>query len=472
MFVYNDATFDSRVLREAGTLAAAGHDVTLMATLRSAEGGPLQRERRDGFEIVRLAAPRAWPSWWRRLANPGFYRDRAGQLWHRSTRFKSLNVRGALEGLRGMIANGFLLALQRLWNATGDRPARRAPPAGAGPATAPAWPPETAAWLANWRWSILGWAKAAAAAAPLADVYHGHDLTGLPAALGAARRNDGRVVYDSHDIYVEAGRAATRPAWVRRLLRWLEWRWTRRVVALVSVNDAYGAVLARRLKPPRTVIVHNCPPRWGPPAEPVDHLRGAAGIDADRPVVLFHGGFGPHRGLSELAEAMLQPGLEAAHLVYLGYGSRRGEVDALIAEARFGGRLHVLDAVAPDVLLDWITTADVDVIPFQHSTLNHYLCTPNKLFESIAAGVPVVLSDFPVMGGIVLHDPDGPLGAVCDPSDPVSIGAAIRSVLALDPSARADLRRRCLVAAHERWNWETESPRLIRLYGALESSMA
>jgi glycosyltransferase involved in cell wall biosynthesis len=466
MFVYNDATFDSRVLREAGTLAAAGHQVTLIATQGSADAGPPEREQRDGFEIVRVAVPRVWPPWWRRLANPAFYRDRAAQLWHRSTRFKSPSVRGALGGLRGMIANGSLLALRRLWFATGGQ--RMPHELAVGTGVAPAWPPETASWLASWRWSILGWARAAAAVAPLADVYHGHDLTGLPAARLAARRNGGRIVYDSHDIYVEAGRAATRPAWVKRLLRWLEWRWTRRSVALVSVNDAYGAVLARRLKPPRTVIVHNCPPRWEPPTTAVDHLRRAAGITLDSPVVLFHGGFGPQRGLTELAAAMFQPGLEAAHLVYLGYGSRRAEVDALVAEPRFGGRLHVLDAVAPDVLLDWITTADVDAIPFQHSTLNHFLCTPNKLFESIAAGVPVVLSDFPVMGGIVMRDPEGPLGAVCQPSDPVSIGAAIHSVLALDSAARADLRRRCLIAAHERWNWETESARLLDLYRALE----
>lgn len=469
MFVYNDAIFDSRVLREAGTLALAGHEVTLMATLRSGGDGPPEHERRDGFEIVRLAVPRAWPWWWGRLANARFHRDRAGQLWHRSTRFRSFNPRGAVAGLRGMIASGCLVVLQRLWFATGDRRPRGTPgtTSDGEPPNEPPWPPETASWLASWRWSILGWAEAAAVAAPLADVYHGHDLTGLPAALGAARRNGGKVVYDSHDIYVEAGRAATRPAWARRWLRWIESRWTRRIAALVSVNDAYADVLARRLRPPQTVIVHNCPPRWEPPAEPVDHLRQAAGIDPRDPVVLFHGGFGPHRGLAELAAAMLQPGLESAHLVYLGYGSRRGEIDALVADPRFGGRLHVLDAVAPAVLLDWITTADVDAIPFQHSTLNHYLCTPNKLFESLAAGVPVVLSDFPVMSGIVLRDPAGPVGAACRPDDPVSIGAAISSILALDPAARADLRRRCLTAAHERWNWETESPKLVELYAHL-----
>jgi glycosyltransferase involved in cell wall biosynthesis len=431
---------------------------------RPTDDTPVQREPREGFEIIRVAMPHDWWVTWRRLVNPTPHRERAGKLWHKSTRFRSFDLRGALVGARGMLWNSFLLALRSLWLSVIRRRARRADSA---PVTDRAWPPEITFWLASWRWSILGWARAAAAAAPLADVYHGHDLTGLPAARAAARRNHGRVVYDSHDIYLEAGRMATRPRWARQLMRWLEWRWSRGIAALVTVNDGYAEVLGRRLHPPRTVIVHNCPPRWVPPPQPRDWLREAAGIEPGTPVVLFHGGFGPHRGLRELALAMLEPGLEAAHLVYLGYGSSRGEVDDLAAEPRFGGRLHVLDAVPPDVLLDWITTADVDVVPFQRSTLNHYLCTPNKLFESLAAGVPLVVSDFPAMSGIPMNDPDGPLGAVCQPDDPVSIAAAIRSLISLDPLARADLRRRCLAAAHARWNWETESARLLELYRGL-----
>jgi glycosyltransferase involved in cell wall biosynthesis len=106
-------------------------------------------------------------------------------------------------------------------------------------------------------------------------------------------------------------------------------------------------------------------------------------------------------------------------------------------------------------------------MPNQPATANERLSTPNKLFESLAAGIPVVTSDFPERRRIVLDDPAGPLGAVCDPTDPASIGAAIRSIVSLDTAATAELRRRCLTAAHERWNWETESRRLVDLYADL-----
>ena len=94
------------------------------------------------------------------------------------------------------------------------------------------------------------------------------------------------------------------------------------------------------------------------------------------------------------------------------------------------------------------------------------------MFEALAAGVPVVASDFPGIRDIIIGDPDGPLGAVCDPADPASIAAALRSILELDGDARADLRRRCLRAAHERWNWEIESAKLVGLYASLEAGAA
>ena len=52
----------------------------------------------------------------------------------------------------------------------------------------------------------------------------------------------------------------------------------------------------------------------------------------------------------------------------------------------------------PTELLDWVAAADVVAMPIQPSTLNHRLTTPNKLFEALAAGVPVVASDLPGHG--------------------------------------------------------------------------
>ena len=325
-------------------------------------------------------------------------------------------------------------------------------------------------WLVRWRTSTEEWNRAAAAVAPDADVFHAHDLNALHAAVLARARTGGSLVYDSHEIFLELGSHATRPGWARAIFRRREATWVGEADALVTVNDALARELGARYGPRRVVVVHNCPPRPTIVADGPGPLRAALGVGADARVALYHGGFSRHRGLEELAAAAALPVLGETHVVFLGYGSQAAELRALAAASPVAERVHVLPAVSPDVLEDWVRDADVAVMPIQDSTLNHRLSTPNKLFEALAAGVPIVASDLPELRRIVMEDPAGPLGVLCDPTDPASIAAAIADLLGRPPDERAALRERCLAAARDRWNWETESARLVDLYADLAAS--
>ena len=318
-------------------------------------------------------------------------------------------------------------------------------------------------WLLGYARTLRTWGRWAVGAAGDVDVWHAHDLTALM-AVGPLVRSPCRLVYDSHEIFLETGTGVRLPQLLRQVLAAYEGRLARRAYALVTVNEGYAGVLRTRLRPRRTIIVRNCPPRWIPSVKPASRLREVTGVPVSQPLVLYHGLFSHTRGIEELAEALLVPGLESAHVALLGFGSTRPGLEQMARDPRFQARLHVLDAVPPGELLEWVAGSDVDVIPLQRSTLNHWLCTPNKLWESLSVGVPVVVSDFPVMRQIVLDDPAGPLGGVCDPAKPESIAGAIRTIIELPADERVALRARCLQAAHERWNWETESSRLVDLY--------
>lgn len=454
MYVLNDMTRDSRVIREASTLAGAGHQVTVMATTRSRDEPSGTREVRDGFEIIHVALPAGRPlivTWIRRP-------------W-RLLRWAALRWLGALRGgpaewpiaiavMLGSVVSVPWVVVRGAWYAASTKVLARTP---------------RRTWLDYlvwWRHTILGWGRAAVELAPVADVHHGHDMDGLAIAAAGARRDSARLVYDSHEIFSAWGVHAAQP-WIIRAVttRW-ERRMARQAAAVVTVNEACAAELSRRLRTRRTVVVHNCPPRWTMPAERPDLLRRAAAIPASAPVVLCHGGFQPGRGLEETAAALLEPGLEDAHLVFLGY--RLPVVEPLAADPRFEGRIHLIDAVSPDALIPWVASADVDVMAIAGTMLTYRLSTPNKLFESLAAGVPVVASDFTPMRQIVCDASLGPLGRMCDPADPASIAAAIRSILEASPGERIALRERCLAASRTRWNWETESRRLVDLYADLE----
>jgi glycosyltransferase involved in cell wall biosynthesis len=419
MFVRNDMTVDARILKEAASLRDDGHAVTIMAITRPDAPRAVEREQRDGFEIVRVPMPR-WRRWWRWLRLPS-------RLWSMATT-RTIRVR---EGER-------MDALD---------------------------------WLAMWRFGTLGWARAAARLAGSADVYHGHDLTGLPAAVFARRMHNpaARLVYDSHELYLESSATVGQPRWAVNWLARREREWAAEADAVVTVSAGAADYLRLRLHLSDVTVVHNCPPRPTGPAARTNLIRDAVGLPDGTRVVLYHGGLRAGRGVEELAIAMLEPGLTDAHLVFLGFGPLAADVEALAADPRFGGRLHLLPAVAPADVVPWVSSADVAGMAIQATNRSYELSTPNKLFEALAAGVPVAGSDFPGFRAIVAENPDGPLGELFDPTSPASIGAAIRRILDL-PTAEYDaMAERARRAAVERWNWEAESAYLVKLYRDLEA---
>ena len=121
--------------------------------------------------------------------------------------------------------------------------------------------------------------------------------------------------------------------------------------------------------------------------------------------------------------------------------------------------------MTPDELLPWTASADVMVMPIQPTSTNHEFTTPQKLWEAIAAGVPVVASDLPGMAEIVSS---AGVGALCDPTRPESIADAIRSLVHRPPEDRAALRRHVLEVGHQRYTWERQVGTLLELYGTLQ----
>jgi len=319
-----------------------------------------------------------------------------------------------------------------------------------------------ARWLARYARGLDEWASAAARAAVAwaADhagiAWHGHDLTGLIAAGRARSHRSGAVVYDSHELFLEAGAVARLPGPARRLVAALERRHARRADLVITVNRGIATELVARYGIRMPEVVMNCP-HVDPESPPrlASPLRTKLGLGT-RPIVLHHGGLSSGRGITETIDALEHLPAEVA-LVMLG----DGELVPKIAERAAGsdrGRLVHHRSVPVDELAGWVAGADVGVIAFQPIERNNLLATPNKLFECLAVGVPVVVSDFPEMGRIVR---ESKVGATCDPGSPSSIAAAVGSVLAGDRDAWSTA---CRTAATERYSWQRQAAVLLAAY--------
>jgi glycosyltransferase involved in cell wall biosynthesis len=295
-----------------------------------------------------------------------------------------------------------------------------------------------------------------------AKVFHAHDLNTLFPALIAARRAGGRTVYDSHELSLEAGTSAQIGGLRRRALTIYERVMIRRADATITVNTSIAGELASRYGVQEPLVVMNCPPcRNGYPRDPI--LRRKAGLGPTDRVVLYQGGFGEGRGLLELVAAMAF--VPDAVLVFLGEGVLRERLEAMARELSLEASVRFLPSVPQSELLAHSSSADVGVVPFQNSSLNNYLATPNKIFEYLMAGVPVVTSDFPEMARIVRENR---VGSVFDPRKPEAIAAAIREVI-FNPG-HDDMRERAALVARTRYSWEIESQKLIGLYSKVATA--
>lgn len=316
-------------------------------------------------------------------------------------------------------------------------------------------------WLIGYGASFGGWLRAVGRVATPADVWHGHDLFGLMAASWLARRHGGVVVYDSHELFLEAGSAARLPQLIRRVLGRVEGHLARRAAVVITVNRSIARELASRYRV-RPVVVMNCPPL--PELDQPPRLRRALGLPAGR-IVMYHGALNPGRGVEELVDAI--PSIVGnAVVVLLGDGDLAPRYVEQAGARPNDARLYVHPAVPVDELPAWISEADVGVIAFQPIDRNNRYGTPNKLFEYLSVGVPVVVSDFPEMASIVC---DAGVGETCDPTRPDSIAVGVNLLLSEPDEERASRRFRARALAETRFNWAVESLALRRAYDSIAS---
>lgn len=294
------------------------------------------------------------------------------------------------------------------------------------------------------------------------DVVHCHDLNTLAAGREyVARHPAAKLVLDSHELYEETAAISRQPALKRFWQRSLA-EASRGIDGFITVNDSIAAEYRSRYPSlPDIHVVRNATPTPTDPVERDSRLREAAGLgDSDR-VLLYQGGFARHRGLEALVEAageLPDPWV----LVMMGWGNLEPELRAIASRVDpHELRVRFIPAAPQSELPAWTSGADVGVIPYENTCLNHWFCSPNKLWEYPVAGVPMLVSDFPELRKVV--DEHG-VGLTLPP---VLDGSALRSLLAdIDDSRLRSMREACRRFL-EKDNWSVYEARLVDLYRAV-----
>jgi glycosyltransferase involved in cell wall biosynthesis len=285
------------------------------------------------------------------------------------------------------------------------------------------------------------------------DVCHANNLSPLPAALACKLLFGTRVIYDAHELEAE------RPGW-SRLARWrarmVERACIRHADRVVAVSEGRGAFMAGMYRIPPPTIIRNTPeqPRSEMPAD-VRHSG-----DGGPATVMYMGVVAIGRGLTQLVDVL--PVLPDVRAVLVGPDmglardlSRRG------AELGVSDRLEIRPPVAPDDVATTLLQADAGYCAFENICASYYFNLPNKIFEYLLSGLPVVASDLPELRALL--EGSG-AGVLFDPGSRENLADAISRLLCEDRQA---VRTRALRLGRENC-WEQEQARLLDLYDQMD----
>ena len=286
-------------------------------------------------------------------------------------------------------------------------------------------------------------------------VAHFHDPELIP--IGLMLKLSGiKVVYDVHE---DVPRQIAGKHWVPRPLKGplvavaaaFEWAAGRAFDGIVPATPS----IAEHFPSSNCTLVQNFPLSDElVEAEPTPYA-------ARPPHVAYVGGISKPRGLIQMIQALPQVGHDGVRLIMAGafqLAPNRAEAEALPGwvSVDFVGWA---DRTSVARLLGQVRAGLV----LFHPAPNHTSSQPNKLFEYMAAGLPLIASDFPLWRQIV----EGvDCGVLVDPLDPAAIAGAIQWILDNPADAEA-MGQRGRLAVQEHYNWPVEGAKLVGLYERL-----
>lgn len=312
---------------------------------------------------------------------------------------------------------------------------------------------------ANKRWKRLwsGWTLYRRAIKSGADLFHFHDPELLPWGVLLAWRTGCPVIYDSHE---DLPKQLHTKLWIPKLLRsplsflvhrvekWLAKQLAAVITATESIRDQFES--ARQV-----TVIKNYPLPISVTPEKADEKNR----------ILYVGGISYLRGYREMIRMMdfIPAELEAElHLI--------GPLQHIAPEDRDPEKLkqknvYLHGRIPFEEVQSWLGKGKVGLVCL-HPIENYRESLPIKMFEYMAAGIPLVATDFPLWKEIVEKSN---CGFVVNPLEPKEIAEQVTRLLT-DEALRVQLGENGRRAHLEVYNWKAEEKKLLSLYSQLLAS--
>lgn len=286
------------------------------------------------------------------------------------------------------------------------------------------------------------------------DILVANDLdTLLPNVLIKKMRKK-ELVYDAHEYFCGILEIQHRPfvkkVW-QRIEKFCFPYIEKGITVSQSISDKYFEEYGKRF-----VVVRNIPRVSN---IEITETSSTLHLPENLPIIILQGNaIHKDRGGEEIIEAM--PFIENAMLLIVGQGDMVPSLKVRVAELNLQNRVVLTGRVTPQLLRNYTALSDLGIAFDKNVSPNHYFSLPNKIFEYIHAGVPVISSDLPERKRIIN---EYKVGEVLPDLLPKTVADSINNILT-NSSLHQQLKENCKIAAQQ-LNWEVEEKVVREVYG-------
>jgi glycosyltransferase involved in cell wall biosynthesis len=271
------------------------------------------------------------------------------------------------------------------------------------------------------------------------------------------------LVYDAHELYSYQPGIPHDEA--KRLFM-EEFNLIKHVDELIVINPQQGAIMERDLNVKKWIACTNATP-WPERFEITtryDWIRDETQIPEDHKIMLFQGGINKERRIDYILRGLAAARRKDIHIVFLTFGSEIPLFREMARELGIGNRVHFLDLVPWDEMLFWAASADAGIMPYQATDQNTAISSPNKMYEFIMAGTPMIgSSDLVNVRRVVAGEQFGVLASFRNDADYTS---AINEMFD-ERKGGPERFRPALIANAQKYSWENESKAVMAMYARL-----
>jgi len=264
------------------------------------------------------------------------------------------------------------------------------------------------------------------------------------------------LVYDSHEYFTGVPEIQNRP-----FVKWV-WKNIEKLVFpnlknVMTVSDSIAKQYEEEYRV-NVITVRNCS-RITEAIFPFS--REELDLNPDHLLLILQGtGINIDRGGEELIEAI---GLtDGVSLLIVGSGDRYNYLKEMTEDSGLGEKIRFIPAVSWDILMKYTKSADAGLSLDNSTNLNYRFSLPNKLFDYISAGIPIIATDLPEVSKILK---EYTCGLLITRPDPEEISIVVKK-LRDDKVLLSELKHNSVIASKS-INWEKESQKVKDLYNSI-----